>query len=215
LKRAGQQLDKAGYSQHDGSGRRLGSDGKPIVITFLTQSRYPQMVDALELMKPTWAKVGVELRIDNVSPELVGTRLEANKYDATVDSGELGWVGSLTDPRWFFATGGSSYAPLWSNWYEGGTPKEDPPKAMQRQAQIYRERVVGTSSQETQYAAMREIIQIARDEFWTMGVSRPAKSYAIVTDRIHNVPGDDKMWLAFKCPYPAVTNVSQYYIEGS
>jgi peptide/nickel transport system substrate-binding protein len=75
--------------------------------------------------------------------------------------------------------------------------------------------VVGTSDQETQYAAMRQIIEIARDEFWTMGVSLPAKSYAIVSDRIHNVPGDGKMWLAFKCPYPAVTNVSTYFIQES
>jgi peptide/nickel transport system substrate-binding protein len=201
--------------QLDSSGRRLGPDGRPIVITVLTQSRYPLMVDAMEFVKGTWEQVGIELRIDNVSPELVGTRLEANKYDCTLDSGELGYVDCLGDPRWFFATGGSSYAPLWSAWYEGGSPKEEPPAAMQQQARIYREQVVGTSDQETQYAAMRQIIEIARDEFWTMGVSLPAKSYAIVSDRIHNVPGDGKMWLAFKCPYPAVTNVSTYFIQES
>ena len=210
---AGQQFDKAGYSDLDSRGRRLDSDGRPIVITVLTQSRYPLMVDALEFIKATWAKVGIELRINNVSSELVGTRLEANKFDCTLDSGELGYVDMLTDPRWLFATGGSSYAPLWSQWYEGGSPKEEPPEAMQRQAKLYREQVVGTSDTETQYEAMRQIIEIARDEFWTMGVSRPAESYAIVSDRMHNVPGDGKMWLAFKCPYPAVTNVSQFFIE--
>ena len=67
-------------------------DGRPIIITVLTQSRYPLMVDALEFIKPTWEKVGIELRIDNVAPELVSTRLEANQYDCTPDSGELGYL---------------------------------------------------------------------------------------------------------------------------
>jgi peptide/nickel transport system substrate-binding protein len=46
-----------------------------------------------------------------------------------------------------------------------------------------------------------------------MGISLPPKAYAVVSNRLKNVPGDDKMWLAFKCPYPAVTNPSQYYID--
>ncbi|SDS30785.1 ABC transporter substrate-binding protein [Actinopolymorpha singaporensis] len=214
LELAKRYLDKAGYARTDARGRRLGADGRPIVISVLIQSRYPVMIDAMEFVKGTWAKVGIELRIDTASPELVGTRMDANKYDCTLDVGELGYKGMLTDPRWFFATGGSSYAPLWSRWYEGGTPQEKPPEAMRRQAAIYRQKVVGSSDVDTQYAGMREIIEIARDEFWTMGISRPAESYAIVSDRIHNVPGDNKMWLAFKCPYPAVTNISQYYLEG-
>ena len=49
----------------------------------------------------------------------------------------------VSDPRWLFATGGSSYAPLWSRWYEGGNPQEEPPEAMQRQVAIYREKVIG------------------------------------------------------------------------
>ncbi|MBE1609340.1 ABC transporter substrate-binding protein [Actinopolymorpha pittospori] len=209
---AKQHLDKAGYSDHDGDGNRLGSDGKPIVISVLTQSRYPDMVDVLEFMKGTWAQVGIELRIDNASPELVSTRLDANKFDCTLDHGELGYIDMVSDPRWLFATGGSSYAPLWSRWYEGGDPQEEPPEAMQRQAAIYREKVIASSDVDTQYEGIREIIEIARDEFWTMGIALPGGAYAVVSDRIRNVPGDNAMWLSFKCPYPAVTNVSTYYI---
>ncbi len=212
---AKKQFEKAGYGKLDARGRRLGSDGKPIIITVLAQSRYPLMIDALELMKGTWAKAGIELRIDNVSPELVGTRLEANKYDCTLDVGELGYLDSLADPRWFFATGGSSYAPLWSQWYEGGSPKEEPPEAMKEQIAIYRAQVVSQSDTKKQYAGMKRVIEIARDEFWTMGISLPTSSYAILSSRLHNVPGDNKMWLSFKCPYPAVTNISQYYIQES
>jgi peptide/nickel transport system substrate-binding protein len=213
LARARQHLEKAGVGEVDGQGRRLGLDGRPIIITVLNQSRYPLMVDALEFIKPTWEEVGIELRIDNVAAELVSTRLEANQYDCTPDSGELGYLDLVADPRWFFATGGSSYARLWSQWYEGGSPKEEPPPAMQRQAKIYREQVVGNADREAQYEGMRQVIEIAKDEFWTMGISLPPKAYAVVSNRLKNVPGDDKMWLAFKCPYPAVTNPCQYYID--
>ena len=210
---AGQHLDKAGLDKMDGRKRRLGPDGKPIVITVLCQSRYPDMIDAMEFVKRTWADVGVELRIDTVSPELVSERLDANDYDCTLDKGEVGYIDLLGDPRWLFATGGSSYAPLWSRWWEGGSPKEEPPEPMKRQMSIYLEKVFGSTNKDVQYAAIKEIIEIARDEFWTMGISLPGQPFAIMSNRMHNVPGDDQMWLSFKAPYPAVTNMTQYYIQ--
>ena len=209
---AKQHLEKAGYGEMRGD-KRLGPDGKPIVITVLAQSRYPDHVDAMEFVKRTWADVGVELRIDSVSPELVSTRLEANQYDCTLDKGELGYLDLVADPRWLFATGGSSYAPLWQNWYTGGSPSEPPPEAMQRQVSIYRDRVVASANRDEQYAAIKEIIEIARDEFWTLGVSLPGQPYAVVSNRMHNVPGEDQMWLSFKAPYPAIVPMTQFYIK--
>ncbi|HVX43164.1 MAG TPA: ABC transporter substrate-binding protein [Mycobacteriales bacterium] len=213
LDRAEHHLTRAGVGKRGKHGRRLGLDGKPIVVDVLVPTRYPVFVDTLELVKTTWGKLGIELRISNASAELVSTRLTANQFDATVDTGELGYLGMLSDPRWLFATSGSSYAMLWSQWYQGGKPSEKPPPAMLRQMDLYRSQVMGQANLKKQYAAMKEIIHIARDEFWTMGISLPSGAFAIVSDRIQNVPGPDKMWLSFKCPYPAVTNPCQYFIE--
>jgi peptide/nickel transport system substrate-binding protein len=206
-------LRKAGLGRRGKHGRLLGFDGKPVVVEILVPTRYPVFVDTLELIKATWAQLGVELRIDNASSELVSTRLTANSFDATVDTGEVGYLEALSDPRWLFAAVNSSYAMLWSQWYQGGKPSEEPPPAMKEQMQLYRSQVIGQADLKGQYAGMKRIIQIARDQFWTMGISLPSGAYAIVTDRIHNVPGKDKMWLAFRCPYPAVTNPCQYFIE--
>jgi hypothetical protein len=63
-------------------------------------------------------------------------------------------------------------------------------------------------------ARIREIIEIARDEFWTMGISLPGEPFCVRTNRLRNVPGDDQMWMSFKCPYPAVTNMTTYYLES-
>ncbi|MFC7619912.1 ABC transporter substrate-binding protein [Microlunatus sp. GCM10028923] len=214
LELARDHLGRAGYTERDGEGRLLGDDGKPIVITVLCQSRYQDLIDCMEFVKRTWAQVGIELRIETASSELVSTRLDANDYDCTLDKGEIGYLDLLADPRWLFATGGSSYAPLWSRWYEGGEPNEPPPAVMQRQMSIYRERVVGTADRDTQYAAIQEVIEIARAEFWTMGISLPGEPFCVRTNRLRNVPGDDQMWMSFKCPYPAVTNMTTYYLES-
>src|SRR5690606_2288104 len=123
-----------------------------------------------ELIKNSWSQVGIELRIDIVDTSLYGPRLEASDYDCTTDIGEYGYKGMLLDPRWLFACAGSSYAPLWKNWYEGKEPNEEPPEAMQRQMEIYRE-VEGSLERDAQYDGLRQIIEIARDEFWTMGIS--------------------------------------------
>lgn len=213
LDAADEYLGRAGYAERDADGNRLGEDGLPIVITVMCQSRYPDTIDAMSFVKKTWGELGIELRIDTVSPDLVTERLIANDYDCTLDKGELGYIDLVIDPRWLFATEGSSYAPLWTNWYEGATPAEEPPERMRLQMQMYRDRVIGTADQDEQYAALREIIDIAKEEFWTMGVSLPGEPYAIKSDRLHNVPGEGQMWLSFKAPYPAVTNVTTYYLD--
>jgi peptide/nickel transport system substrate-binding protein len=35
----------------------------------------------------------------------------------------------------------------------------------------------------------------------------------VVKDRIRNVPGNDKMWLAFTAPYPAVVDPEQFFVD--
>lgn len=204
-------LERAGFTEVNAEGRRLDKQGRPIAITVMTQTRYPIMVSVLELMTATWRKAGIELVINNVHEALFGTRLEANKYDCALDVGELGHKGMVSDPRWFFPTAGSSYARLWSNWYEGITPQEEPPEVVKRQADIYRNEVVAKGDLTDQLDGMRKVGDIAKEEFWTMGISLPVGYFLVVTDRMQNV--DTDMWIAFQCPYPAVTNPSQYFIE--
>jgi peptide/nickel transport system substrate-binding protein len=116
----------------------------------------------------------------------------------------------IRDPRWLFACSGDSlYAPLWANWYQGATPQEEPPEAMRRQVEIYRREVVTKTNVEDMFEPMRRITEIARDEFWSIGVSLPDSYYAAVKNNFRNVPDD--MWMAFM--FPGVTHVSQYFID--
>jgi peptide/nickel transport system substrate-binding protein len=210
---ANKYLDEAGFSKRNAHGKRLGPDGKPIIVAVLTQTRYPTYVDALQLIKDTWAKVGIEMQIDNVDSTLAGNRVTANDFDCTVDSGELGYLDMIQYPRWLFASTGSSYAPLWSNWFLGATPKERPPASMRKQMDIWNNEVFQTVDLKGQIAGMRKIVAIARDEFWSIGLCLPTGTFAVVKDRIRNVPGNDKMWLAFTAPYPAVADPEQFFVD--
>ena len=44
-----------------------------------------------------------------------------------------------------------------------------------------------------------------------MGISLPVGYFLLVTNRMQNV--DTDMWIVSQCPYPAVINPSQYFID--
>ena len=58
---------------------------------------------------------------------------------------------------------------------------------------------------------MKEILQIAADEFYVFGVTLPLDGYGIVANRLKNVaPSMPNSW---GYPTPAPTNPEQYYIS--
>ena len=212
-KLANEFLDRAGYTQRNSGGIRLGPDGNPITFSIMAQTRYFEMFDALELMRQYWLAVGVDMRAQNVDGTLWNERVDANEHDGALDDGSPGYKDALLDPRWFFcgSTGGAIYAPLWNNWYIGAGEREEPPEPMKRQMDIYRNKLMTAVSEQAQFDAMREIVQIAKQEFWIMGMSLPGNGYGIVRDDFHNVP--KVMWEAARYPTPGPSNPCQYFID--
>jgi peptide/nickel transport system substrate-binding protein len=58
---------------------------------------------------------------------------------------------------------------------------------------------------------MREILQIAKEEFYAIGISTPVPGYGVVTNRLHNMVGET--FFAANFPYPGATHPEQYFIE--
>jgi peptide/nickel transport system substrate-binding protein len=71
--------------------------------------------------------------------------------------------------------------------------------------------LLSTSDPDTQNALMNEILQIAADEFYVMGVTLPTSGYGIVKNNFHNVPSI--MPSAWLYGNPGPTNIMQYFIE--
>lgn len=210
---ANQLLDDAGFAERDADGYRLGPDGNRISFSVdVIPTLYPEQVDVIELVVGYWQDVGIDAQMNVIERSLLYERKDANSQDANVWGGD-GGLDVVLEPRWYFPySNESNFAPLWRYWYEGNPLGEQPVEAAQRQMDLYDE-LKATADPEAQNAIMEEILQIAADEFWAMGITLPAPGYTIKKNNFHNTPTSyPNAWLY---PHPAPTNTFQYYIDGS
>ena len=67
---ANEYLDKAGYTERDGDGFRLGPDGNRISFLIDVPTVNVQMIDILELVEGYWAEVGIEMKANVIDRAL-------------------------------------------------------------------------------------------------------------------------------------------------
>ena len=202
------------YPDKDANGIRLGPDGNPIQFDMIVDAtRFPAWIDVLELVEIYWEEVGIDMNIAGISGELLTERREANDYDATAGWSD-GGLATLLNPSFLFPSGiGSTFAPAWGAWYQPGNfggEVEEPPDDVKRQMELY-DQVKATADLDLQRELMNEIIDIAIDRFWHIGVSLDMGQYGVVKNNYHNVP--DAMPESWNYPDPFPTNTSTYWIE--
>ena len=102
---------------------------------------------------------------------------------------------------------------MYARWGSNGDPRgEEPIEPIQQQMDLYNE-LKATADPAAQADLMNEILQIAADNFWAMGITLPAPGYTIRKNNFMNTPASyPNAWLY---PHPGPTNTFQYYIVGS
>jgi peptide/nickel transport system substrate-binding protein len=211
---ANEYLDKA-FPEKDADGFRLGPDGERISFVFEVMAIQQSWLDMMEMIKGYWADVGVDVQIKAIDRSILTEHKDNNLHQATVWGGEGGLGGDLwLDPYWYFPMYfGSNYAVTWWWYYVGDTrlPEgEMPSEAALRQMELY-DMIKGTADAEEQAEYMRELLQIAKEEFYVMGVALPGDGYGIVKNNFHNVP--ESMPGSWQYVNPGPTNTCQYYID--
>jgi peptide/nickel transport system substrate-binding protein len=78
---AGDLLEEAGWVDRDGDGVRENSDGEPLRITFLTSSENQEWQDISEIMKAQLAEIGVELRLETMVWQALGSLVQSEEKD--------------------------------------------------------------------------------------------------------------------------------------
>jgi len=161
---ANEHLDRAGLTERDGEGFRLGPDGERVTI-LAEVSEDTSYVDVLGLMQRHFEEVGVELQIRALERSLYETRLQSNDLDASMWSGD-GGLGIELDPRWYFPYNyESGFAVAWAYWYTKDPRGEEPnSEAAKRQMELF-DQLKATADEAEQEALMREILEIAEEEF--------------------------------------------------
>jgi len=209
---ANQMLDDAGFAEKDGDGYRLGPDGNRISFAIdVIPTLAPEQPDVIELVVGYWQAVGIDAQMNVIERSLFYERKESNVHQAGVWGGD-GGLDVVLEPRWYFPYSNESiFAELWQYWYNGDPRGEEPVEAAKRQMELYDE-LKATADPEGQNALMAEILQIAADEFWAMGINLPAPGYAILRNNFKNAPASEpNAWLY---PHPGPKNTFTFYIEG-
>ena len=199
--------------EKDAEGFRLRPDGERLTIIMEVSTSGGDsagMIDALELIKRYWADVGIDMQVRPEDRSLYQTRIAAGQHDATV------WGGgppALLDPRYYvpLAPEPAKYAPLWGLWYQsGGAEGEEPPAIVKQQQELYNQ-VRATADEDEQLRLMQEILEIAADQFYVIGISTQPPGFGVIKNNFHNVT--DPMISSFAYPTPAPTNPQQYFIS--
>jgi len=204
------------YPEKNADGIRLGPDGNPITIVVDVTSNQQDRIDAMGLIEGYWAAVGIDAQINSIDRSLLYTRKDSNEHDASVWGGD-GGLDVILEPRWYFPYSSESlYGEAWQEWFnnpsgEGSlmTP-EEPPAGPKQQMDLY-EQIKATGDADQQAELMKQILEIAADEFYAIGIALGPNGYGIVRNNFRNVPEVfPGSWLY---PNPAPTNPEQYWVE--
>jgi len=200
--KANEYLDKV-LPKKDANGMRLGPDGKPfsIIWTCLDQNYtggdVRAWLQAAELMVGYFKAVGVEVKLDVISDQVLGERRRTNDVDMFIFHGGEGGAGmsAIFDPRWhipgeywgFFSHGWSPYLVSTDLTDEEKANFVEPPPRMAEYRKQFEEATQKVTREE-QIAAMKKVLDASAEEFWVIGVSRPGPGYQPTSKRLVGLP---------------------------
>lgn len=204
------------FPDKNASGFRLGPDGNPVLVDVQVTAVNTSQVDTMELVKGYWEAVGIQTNINSIDRSLFYTRKDGNEHDAAVWGGD-GGLDVILEPRWYFPYSGESlFGQAWVTFYNNPsgqgalTAPEEPPAATKQQMDLY-DQIKATGNAEEQAELMAQLLEIAADEFYAIGIVLPAPGYGIVRNNFHNVPSPHPgAWLY---PNPGPTNPEQFWIS--
>jgi peptide/nickel transport system substrate-binding protein len=191
---ANEHLDKI-IPNRGADGYRLGTDGKPLQIVFFVPNdiswatTYEQVA---ELLIGYWDAVGVKVLMNSMPDQQRVDNKDNNLIEATIfASGDGAGISTLISSRDVVP---SDYHGYYGNgWYywrvkEPDTVWVEPPQQVKDLYSKYVNEVLGGATLEDQIEAMKELIDIAVDEFNVMGIARPAPNYLPFHSRMGGIP---------------------------
>ena len=214
LKKANALLDSIGLTQRDSAGFRLGPDKKRLTLSFEVDAAAKTISDSIELVNRSLAQVGIEGILRASDRALWEQRVrQGDNFDVAVHSfGGGDGLAVVFDPRYYFPhSQNSMFAKKWASWFQNPTAPsaEEPPAAARKQMDLYKE-LSATADPAKQSSLMHEILKIAADEFYVIGIAVQGDGYGVVTNRLKNTP--KSMPNSYVFPHPGPFSPEQFYI---
>ncbi|MET8865187.1 ABC transporter substrate-binding protein [Nonomuraea sp. NPDC004580] len=189
--KANEHLDKAGLTEKDADGRRLGPGGKPLIVTVMASTEFPHHVEALEFVKKGWEAVGVGLRVDPVAATLFTERSMGNQPQcSTYTCSDFDVITGTGGDHYYVPSnsGSARYAIRWAQWYGSkGKSGDEPPAEVRAQLEAFTKmRTEPDFTKALEHA--KEVVRVAKEQFYAIGVSSYPNEYGIVGTAFKNVP---------------------------
>jgi len=212
---ANEHLDKV-LPEKDGDGWRLRPDGERLTFVLeVNGAEFVEMPDTANLVINYWREVGVDCQSRVVDRALFDQHVNANDDDVHVWPGGSVAQDALLNPYNYMPMPGLSFAKPWYNWWkQPADPQaepEEPIEPIKQQFALYDE-LTATADPDEHTRLLNEILAIAQENFWVIGIGTPAVVYGVRKNTLMNVP--DSMWEAAVYPSPGPANPAQYYFES-
>jgi peptide/nickel transport system substrate-binding protein len=208
---ANQLLDDLGL-ERGADGMRLRFDGQPLFINIEVAAAFEPWGKIMEMVRDYWKAVGVNSEVKVIERSLFYARKAAYDHDCGVWTGADG-IAVVMDPRWYMPFSNESiYGIAWADWWRsGGTQGEEPPPAAKEQQAIY-DQIQVTVDEDERNALIQDMLDIAAEQFWAIGITKYYAGYGIIKNNFKNVPQEIWQWHISNAP--AQTHPEQYFIEA-
>jgi peptide/nickel transport system substrate-binding protein len=187
------------------------ADGTPLTITIDMISTFrSEWVDMMELLQLQLQAGGLDIELNNIDRTLYYEKRPAGDYDAQIWAGD-GGLDVVQEPRYYMPSGDESvWAYRWAQHFQGARPEiaEEPAEWAQEQMDLYTQ-LRGEGDPAARDELMKQILEIAKENFPVIGVSLPGNGYYIAKNNLRNVA--EPMLHAYLFPTPGPYDPFQWY----
>ncbi|MEM5503099.1 ABC transporter substrate-binding protein [Ahrensia kielensis] len=210
--KANEYLDKAGLSERDSEGFRMGPDGKRFTMVFLTADVFgAQFPDVMELVAAYARDVGLDFQIRVSDRARLQEIASSSQHDAYIWNCAGGQSDAYTSPECYLPFGQAVYwAPEWAKWGVDPNTGQEPPAHIKELFTSY-EVVKSAATPEAQKAAMEKLLEKSSALLLTVGLVQSDPAFGVARNNVMNVP--DPLPIAGQLWYPS-PYVSQMYFKG-
>jgi peptide/nickel transport system substrate-binding protein len=191
LQHANQLFDELGLTERDDRGVRLLPDGRPLEILIQTAGESTEQTDVLELIHDSWLAAGIKLYSIPSTREVFRNRIFSGDAIMSIWSGlENGIPTSETSPSDLAPTSKYQYQwPQWGAYYESnGKSGEAPELPAARELVVLNDRWAHAQTREERVAIWHQILDINREQMFTIGIVNHVPHPLVVSNYLHNVP---------------------------
>ncbi|MDH5748740.1 MAG: ABC transporter substrate-binding protein [Rhodospirillales bacterium] len=191
IKKANQILDGLGLTKWDSRKIRILPDGRPMEITVETAGEDSEQADVLELIRDSWARIGIKLHTKLLQREVFRNRVFAGSTLISVWFGlENGVPAPETSPHELAPTSQNQLQwPKWGQFFETkGMSGEKIGIKEARELMDLNNQWINSSDRQEKTAIWHKMLAIHADQVFTIGLIRGVPQPVVVNNNLRNVP---------------------------